>query len=149
MLEVRSYRLKLLDLVVLKEDLPDRGLRRGNIGTIVEIFDDQAYEVEFIDEEGQTLALFALRDDQILPLSTQQYDLIEDLQAIFAELDQTYPENPTLAGIKTLERIENTPSLKQTIINTGKESGIEAIEAALDHPAVTITMAGIKGFIEA
>jgi len=49
MLKLRSYRLKLLDLVVLKEDLPDRGLRRGNIGTIVEIFDDQAYEVEFVE----------------------------------------------------------------------------------------------------
>ncbi|MGA1284419.1 MAG: hypothetical protein ACO34J_10220 [Prochlorothrix sp.] len=74
---------------------------------------------------------------------------IQDLNAIYAELDQTYPGNPTMVGIKTLERIETNPSLKQRIVNAGKEVGVAAIEAALDHPAVTITMAGIKGFIEA
>jgi small GTP-binding protein len=73
---------------------------------------------------------------------------IQDLKAIYAELDQTYPGNATLVGAKTLERIENDPSLKQRIIAAGKEAGTAAIEAALDHPAVSITMAGIKGFLE-
>jgi len=73
MLKLRSYRLKLLDLVVLKEDLPDRGLRRGNIGTIVEIFDDQAYEVEFVEQRIlKTVLSYGILNRSFLPLEHGQ-----------------------------------------------------------------------------
>ncbi|WP_353259205.1 DUF4926 domain-containing protein [Prochlorothrix hollandica] len=148
--------LQLFDLVVLNQDFPIDHLRRGEIGTVVEVFDQNsdrpAYEVEFIDDEGQPLALVTLTLDQLLPLTPTQYHriqrIIQDLKALYAELDHTYPGNPTMVGIKTLERIETNPSLKQRITKAGKEAGLAAIEAALDHPAVTITMAGIKGFVE-
>ena len=59
---------KLLDVVALTEDLPDRGLRRGQVGTIVEELAPHVFEVEFSDDEGRTYATLALRADQLLVL---------------------------------------------------------------------------------
>jgi len=61
--------LTLLDAVAVLEDLPDRGLRRGQVGTIVETLAPDVYEVEFADNRGRTYASLALRADQVMPLS--------------------------------------------------------------------------------
>lgn len=59
---------ELLDVVALTGDLPDRGLIRGQVGTIVEVLDGDAYEVEFSDDEGRTYAALALRPAQFMIL---------------------------------------------------------------------------------
>jgi hypothetical protein len=64
-------RIKLLDTVALIGDLPERKLKRGEVGTVVEILAPDAFEVEFSDEEGQTYAELALRTDQIIVLHNQ------------------------------------------------------------------------------
>ena len=64
-------RIKLLDTVALLEDLPARKLKRGEVGTVVEILAPDAYEVEFCDDEGQTYAELALRGEQIVTLHNQ------------------------------------------------------------------------------
>lgn len=64
-------KIKLLDTVALLEDLPERGLKRGEVGTVVEILTPDAYEVEFCDDEGQTYAELALRGAQIVVLHNQ------------------------------------------------------------------------------
>ena len=58
---------RLLDVVALLSDLPAHGLLRGQVGTIVELLDD-AYEVEFSDDEGETYAELALKPQQLLVL---------------------------------------------------------------------------------
>jgi hypothetical protein len=58
----------LLDVVALMEDLPDRGLRRGQVGTVVEQLARDAFEVEFSDNQGRTYATAALRADQMIVL---------------------------------------------------------------------------------
>lgn len=60
--------IKLLDTVALLDDLPKRRLKRGEVGTVVEILADNVYEVEFCDDEGRTYAELALRRDQLIPL---------------------------------------------------------------------------------
>ena len=65
---LRKRSIKLLDTVALLEDLPDRKLRRGEVGTVVEILAPDVYEVEFSDDEGQTYAELALRRDQVVLL---------------------------------------------------------------------------------
>lgn len=60
--------LKLLDVVALTEDLPEEGLRRGQVGTIVEDLAPGIYEVEFSDNMGRTYAMLALRANQLLLL---------------------------------------------------------------------------------
>ena len=47
-------KIKLLDVVALTEDIPEHNLKRGELGTVVEILaDGEAYEVEFSDGNGQ------------------------------------------------------------------------------------------------
>jgi uncharacterized protein DUF4926 len=64
-------KIKLLDTVALLEDLPERKLKRGEVGTVVEILAPDVYEVEFCDDEGQTYAGLALRGDQLIALHNQ------------------------------------------------------------------------------
>ena len=45
---------KLLDTVVLKRDAPEAGLRRGDLGAIVELHSSDAFEVEFVAASGRT-----------------------------------------------------------------------------------------------
>jgi len=64
----KSEGIKLLDTVALLEDVPERKLKRSEVGTVVEILAPQVYEVEFCDEDGRTYAELALRSDQLVPL---------------------------------------------------------------------------------
>ena len=58
----------ILDVVALTEDVPERRMYRGQVGTVVEFLSPDAFEVEFSDDEGRTYASLALRADQLLPL---------------------------------------------------------------------------------
>ena len=60
--------VKLLDVVALTENIPERGLARGQVGTVVEIYGPDAYEVEFCDDDGRTYALLSLHANQLMPL---------------------------------------------------------------------------------
>lgn len=64
-------KIKLLDTVALLEDLPERKLKRGEVGTVVEMLAPDVYEVEFSNDEGQTYAELALRGDQLVILHNQ------------------------------------------------------------------------------
>ena len=59
---------KLLDVVALLEDIPDHGLRRGQVGTVVDELTPDVFEVEFSDDNGRTYALLALRANQLIVL---------------------------------------------------------------------------------
>jgi len=52
--------LKELDTVVLARDLPEEKLRVGDLGTVVHVHGDGAYEVEFVTLGGETLCLVTL-----------------------------------------------------------------------------------------
>ena len=60
--------IKLFDVVALFEDLPQRGLVTGQVGTVVEILEDDIFEVEFCDNSGKTYDCLALRETQLMPL---------------------------------------------------------------------------------
>ena len=47
-------KIRLLDTVALLEDLPERRLKRGEVGIVVEVLAPDVFEVEFCDDEGQT-----------------------------------------------------------------------------------------------
>ena len=68
---MRKPKVKLLDTVALVQDIPSRKLKRGEVGTVVEILAPDVYEVEFCDDEGQTYAELALRGNQLIPLHNQ------------------------------------------------------------------------------
>lgn len=66
-----SQRIKILDVVALTEDLPNRKLRRGQVGTVVERLDPGVFEVEFTDNDGRAYASLALEKNQLLVLYYQ------------------------------------------------------------------------------
>jgi hypothetical protein len=48
--------------------MPEESLRRGQVGTIVELLAPGVYEVEFSDDDGRTYASLAISEAQLLPL---------------------------------------------------------------------------------
>lgn len=54
-----------LDSVVLTSDLPELGLKRGDVGTVVLDHVGKGYEVEFMTLDGETLAVVSLSPDRV------------------------------------------------------------------------------------
>lgn len=54
--------------MAMLEDLPEEGLVRGQVGTVVESWAPGLFEVEFCDDNGKTYAMVALKADQLLQL---------------------------------------------------------------------------------
>jgi hypothetical protein len=63
--------IQLLDVVALTDDLSDKGLRRGQVGTVVEILSPGVFEIEFSDDHGCAYAELALNENQLLLLHYQ------------------------------------------------------------------------------
>ena len=64
--------LKELDTVVLAADLPEHGLSRGDLGTIVLVHEGKGYEVEFMALDGETLAVVSLFAEQVRPVGHRE-----------------------------------------------------------------------------
>lgn len=61
------------DRVVLKIDLPGERLACGDVGTVVHIHrDGQAYEVEFVALDGETVAVVTLERSQVRPVERRE-----------------------------------------------------------------------------
>lgn len=81
---------ELFDVIELTVDIPDRGLRAGMQGTIVDCHPGDVYEVEFASEEGVTLDFLALRPDQFIVVwraKTKSWvPIAEQIAALLAHL---------------------------------------------------------------
>ena len=60
--------IEMLAVVALLEDVPEKKLLRGQVGTVVESLAPGVYEVEFSDDRGKTYASLALRSNQLMRL---------------------------------------------------------------------------------
>lgn len=58
---------ELLETVVLERSLPDHSLRRGDLGTVVELYPPHGLEVEFLTGSGRTNAVLTLDDSDVRP----------------------------------------------------------------------------------
>lgn len=63
--------MKLLDVVALTENLPGLNLHKGQVGTIIEVYEPDVFEVEFVDLQGKTYALETLMVNQLMQLHYQ------------------------------------------------------------------------------
>jgi hypothetical protein len=62
-----------MDLAVLTRDVSDRGLRAGDIGTIVLVHGGGAgYEVEFSTLAGRTLAVVTMHAGDVRPVGESE-----------------------------------------------------------------------------
>jgi hypothetical protein len=57
---------ELFDVIEVIIDIPKENVRAGMQGAIVEKFSDEAYLVEFANEEGETLDLWSFTTDQFI-----------------------------------------------------------------------------------
>ena len=73
--------ISTLEPVVLNEDLSAHGLKRGDIGTVVEIYSPEDFEVEFVTGAGRTQALVSLHINQIRPVGPQDIPAVRSLDA--------------------------------------------------------------------
>jgi hypothetical protein len=65
---------KVLDTVVLDRNLSEYGLRGGDLGAVVQVYEPDGLEVEFVTASGKTQALVTLNVRDVRPV--QDSDLI-------------------------------------------------------------------------
>ena len=58
---------KALDPVVLERDLPAHGLCTGDLGAVVEVYEPDGLEVEFVTASGKTQAVVTLTVADVRP----------------------------------------------------------------------------------
>lgn len=64
--------IRELESVILNIDLPEYGLKPGDIGTIVLVHGQEGYEVEFMTLDGETVAVVSLRPGEVRPIGRRE-----------------------------------------------------------------------------
>ena len=83
--------IHLLDTVALVRDLPELGLVAGEVGAVVDVLSEDAFEVEFCDKSGHTYGLHTLRAHQVVALHT--------VQSLEVRINHTNPNRATVIAI--------------------------------------------------
>lgn len=70
-------KFEMFSRVALKTDVPEHGLRQGDLATIVEYHQgrpgqEPGYSLEVFNAVGETVAVITLRESQIEPLSAKE-----------------------------------------------------------------------------
>jgi len=74
-------KIKLLDVVALTQDVPEHKLKRGEVGTVVEILaNGEAFEVEFSDDNGQMSKCLSFPASQLRVIPHEQIKTDAKLQ---------------------------------------------------------------------
>lgn len=60
---------KVLDTIVLNRDLRDHSLRKGDLGSVVEVYEPDGLAVEFVTASGRSAALLTLNGRDVRPVS--------------------------------------------------------------------------------
>ena len=65
--------IKEHDRVVLRKAIPEQGLKTGDVGTVVHVYKkEEAFEVEFVTLDGETVAIATLVASQIRPVQRKE-----------------------------------------------------------------------------
>ena len=60
--------INVFDVVALLKDRPDKGLLKGQVGTVLERLAENVFEVEFSNTKGETIALEEVNTDDLFLL---------------------------------------------------------------------------------
>ena len=75
-------KIKLLDVVALTQDVPEHNLKRGEVGTVVEILaNGEAFEVEFSDDNGQMYKCLSFPESQLRVIHDEPINVNPNRQA--------------------------------------------------------------------
>jgi hypothetical protein len=108
---------KLFDVIEVLSDVPEQGVRAGMRGTLVEQYTPEAFEVEFLNREGETLALCPLKTWQFIVVwqaeSQQSVPLENQTAQIITRLPEKAGEEildfARFIGARQLANISNIP----------------------------------------
>jgi Domain of unknown function (DUF4926) len=70
-----------LETVVLTRDIPEAGLRHGDLGAVVHVHGPDALEVEFVAASGRTQAVLTLRARDVRAVGDQDVIAVRSLAA--------------------------------------------------------------------
>jgi uncharacterized protein DUF4926 len=74
--------IKEHDRVVLRQGVPEQGLKTGDVGTVVHVHKKgKAFEIEFVALDGETLAIATLEASQIRPVQKREITHARALRA--------------------------------------------------------------------
>jgi hypothetical protein len=71
---------KTLDTVVLNKDLPESGLKKGDLGAVVQVYEPDGLEVEFVTAAGKTEALVTLSQKDVRHVSDRDLIAVRSLR---------------------------------------------------------------------
>ena len=74
-------KLSMLDTAVLNKDMPEYDLRAGDVGVVVENYDPDGIEVEFVTGSGATQALVTLDVSDVHTISDREILSVRTLDA--------------------------------------------------------------------
>ena len=70
------------DSVALTRDLPAEGLVKGDVGTVVHVYEGgAAYEVEFMNYEGETIAVTTLEAEAVRAVGMRDVPHVREVTA--------------------------------------------------------------------
>jgi hypothetical protein len=72
-------KFKLLETVVLNRDLPERRLCKGDLGTVVHVYEPDGLEIEFVSAAGSTEALVTLKVNDVRAVSENDLVTVRQL----------------------------------------------------------------------
>lgn len=74
--------IKEHDRVVLLKDVPEEGLKSGDVGTVVHIYrQGEAFEVEFMTLDGTTVAVITLPASYVRTVNNRDITHVRELIA--------------------------------------------------------------------
>lgn len=128
--------LQLLDVVALKESLPQHHLCAGQVGTIVEILAPEVYEIDFSDDDGQTYAMLPLHSSQLLKLyyapdeiSEDRFEMVQNEDQLMSNTIHQHGFGDNIAGDKVMgDKIGTQINNSQNLAQAAKD-----IKALLDQ----------------
>jgi len=122
--------------------------RGGKIHTV------QGKELTEENDVSVTIGKDVTNSSEVEAGEIYEYPNIAELKAEIQELLNELAENPRTAkeavAIEIIkEEINEKPTLRQRLYSALKAGGIEALKAIFNHPAVSIPVETVKGFLEA
>ncbi len=75
--------MKEHDRVVLESDIQERGLKAGDVGTVVHVYGKgEAYEIELVSLNGKTVAVVTVEAQQVRPVREREITHARTLKAV-------------------------------------------------------------------
>lgn len=72
--------IKELDQIVLTSDVPEYGMKAGDIGTVVLVHEGGAgFEVEFVTLGGETVAVFSVAADRVRSIERHEIAMARNI----------------------------------------------------------------------